>query len=141
VGLGMNLAEVSNRASARFYLQSVVFPIIESIAKREKVTLGEEISKMIAKGETIRTYAQLPESRKKVDEILGSPAAYFVLGKLQRHLRRPDHEISASVPWWMERIRETRPEIYGIINGQPGGEKWLGDTFIDILKICREYAP
>ena len=136
----MNLAEVSNRTSERFYLQNVVFPIIEGIAKREKVTLGEEISKMIAKGETIGTYAQLPESRKKIDEILGSPAACFVLGKLQRNLRRPDHEIRASVPWWMERIRETRPEIYGIITCQPSGEKWLGDTFMDLLKICREYA-
>jgi hypothetical protein len=140
MGVGKSLAEMSSRASARFYLQSVVFPIIEGIAKREKITLNEEISKMISKGETIGTYAQLPEFRGRVDDILGSPAACFVLGKFQHHLRRPDQEIRASAPWWVERIGETRPEIYGIIKHQPGGEKWLGDTFIDIVKICREHA-
>ncbi len=139
-GLGREVADQGGRASARFYLKRVVFPVIDGIAEKEKLTLDEQVTNMIRRGETLRSYAQRPEFSKRVEETLGSPTACFLLGKFRPHLSKPEHEIRASVPWWIERIGETRPEVCRVIRGQPGGERWLGDMFVDMIQICREYA-
>lgn len=139
-GLGREVADQGSRASARFYLQSVVFPMIDGIAQREKLTLGEQISNMILRGETLRSYSHRPEFKRRVEDTLGSPTASFLLGKVRPHLSKPEHEIRASVPWWIERIGETRPEVCRVIKGHPRGEMWLGDMFVDMIQICREYA-
>ncbi len=137
-GLRRGVADKGGRASARFYLNSVVFPLIEVIAKKERVTLAEQVSRMIARGETIGSYASRPEFRRKLDETLGNPAACFLLGKVRPHLNRPEQEIRDSVPWWIERIGETQPDVCSVIRDNPGGERWLGDVFIETLRICGE---
>lgn len=139
-GMGSSLGEMGKRASARFYLQSMIFPIIDGIARGENLTLREEVAKMIEEGVTIGAYARRPEHRRRLDETLGSPAACFILDRFRDHIEKPEREIRASVPWWIERIRETRPEICVEITARPGGERWLGDTFVDIARICRGYA-
>lgn len=139
-GLGRGLADQSGRASARFYLSSVVFPVIDGIAQNERITLDQQVYNMINRGETLRSYSQRPEFKRRVEDTLANPAAGFLLGKVRPHLSRPEHEIRASVPWWIERIGETRPEVCRVIKGQPGGERWLGDMFVDMIQICREYA-
>ena len=78
-----------------------------------------------------------PSISRRLDEIIGSPTACFVLDRFQNHIEKPENEIRASVPWWIERIGETRPEIWVEITKRPGGERWLGDTFVDIATICR----
>jgi hypothetical protein len=131
---------MGKRASARFYLQTMIFPLIDGIAKKENLSLREEVVKMIEEGVTIGAYAQRPEYRRRLDETIGSPTACFVLDRLKNHIEKPEKEIRASVPWWIERIKETRPEICVEITTRPGGERWLGDTFVDIATICRGYT-
>jgi hypothetical protein len=118
----------------------MIFPLIDGIAKKENLSIREEVVKMIDKGLTIGAYTRHPEYRRRLDETLGSPAACFVLDRFRDHIEKPENEIRASVPWWIERIRETRPEIYVEITTRPSGERWLGDTFVDIATICRGYS-
>ncbi len=131
---------MGKKASAHFYLKSMIYPVLNSIAQNEHLSIVEEVAKMIDGGVTIGEYARRPEYGEKLEDTLGSPTACFVIDKFRGHLEKPEHEIRASVPWWLERIRETRPEIHAVISSRPGGEKWLGDTFVDITKLCLRFG-
>ena len=133
------MAELIKKTSARLYLNSVVFPMIEGVAKKENVSLEQQVSNMIKKGDTLGTYADKPEYRKKIDEVFSHSSVLFLLNRFKGQLNTPESEIRDSMPWWMERIKETKPELQGVIANEPMGQEWLAQIFIDVIKLCKGY--
>lgn len=114
--------------------------MIDGLAQREKVNIEEQVTNMIRRGETLRVYAEKPEYKKRFNDTLGNPAVKLLLGRFRSHFEKTEEEIRASMPWWVERIRETRPELCNVISREPDGINWLGTIFIDIVHICRRYV-
>jgi hypothetical protein len=114
--------------------------MIDGLAQRERVNIEEQVTNMIRRGETLIVYAEKPEYKKRFDDTLGNPAVKLLLGRFRSHLEKTEEEIRASMPWWVERIRETRPELCSVISREPDGVNWLGTIFIDIVHICRRYV-
>ena len=133
------MAELIKNTSARLYLNSVVFPMIEGVAKKENVSLEQQVSNMIKKGDTLGTYADKPEYRKKIDEVFNHSSVRFLLNRFKGQLNTPESEIRNSMPWWMERIKETKPELNNVIAKEPKGQDWLAQIFIDVIKLCKGY--
>ena len=125
------------RASARRYLKSVVFPIIEDVAKKENVPLERQVSNMIHRGDTLGSYAGKPKYRKKIDEVFSHPGVRFLLNQFKDQLNTSESEIRSSMPWWMERIKETKPELNRVIAKEPKGQEWLAQIFIDVINLCK----
>ena len=125
------------RASARRYLNSVVFPIIEDVAKKENVSLERQVSNMIQRGDTLGSYADKPEYRKKIDEVFSHSGVRFLIRQFKDQLDMPEGEIRSSMPWWMERIKETKPELNRVIAKEPKGQEWLAQIFIDVINLCK----
>jgi hypothetical protein len=83
--LGERSLIASSRASARFYLQNVVFPMIDGLVK-EKISFEEQVTNPIRSGETLRKYADKPELQERFDETLGNPAVRLLIGRFRSHL-------------------------------------------------------
>jgi hypothetical protein len=113
--------------------------MIEGVAKKENVSLEQQVSNMIKKGDTLGTYADKPEYRKKIDEVFSHSSVRFLLNRFKGQLNTPESEIRDSMPWWMERIKETKPELQGVIANEPKGQEWLAQIFIDVIKLCKGY--
>jgi len=133
------LIDFIKRASARQYLNSVVFPMIEGVAKKENVSLEQQVSNMIQRGDTLGSYADKPEYRKKIDEVFSHSSVRFLLNRFKGQINTPDSEIRNSMPWWMERIKETKPELNSVIAKESKGQEWLAQIFIDVIKLCKGY--
>ena len=133
------MAEFIRVASARLYLNTVVFPMLEGVAKKEKVSLEQQVSNMIKNGVTLGIYADNPEYRKKIDEVFSHSSVRFLLNRFKGQLDTPETKIRSSMPWWMERIKETKPDLYCVISVEPKGQEWLAQIFIDVIKLCRSY--
>lgn len=133
------MAELIRVVSARLYLNTVVFPMLESVAKKEKVSLEQQVSNMIKNGVTLGTYADNPEYRKKIDEVFSHSSVLFLLNRFKGQLDTPESKIRGSMPWWMERIKETKPDLHCVISVEPKGQEWLAQIFIDVIKLCRSY--
>ncbi len=127
------------RASAHLYLNSVVFPMIEGVAKKENVSLEQQVSNMIKRGDTLGAYAEKPEYRKKIDEVFSHSSVRFLLNRFKDQINTPEDEIRASMPWWMERIKETMPDLNSVIAKEPKGKAWLAQIFIDVIVLCKSY--
>jgi len=139
-GLRSEIVEHSKKASARFYLRSVVFPVLDGLAEKEKVSIEQQITNMIRRDETLHFYENNPDFKKRFDDTLGNPAVRHLLRRFRAHLDTTEEEIRGSIPWWFERMRKTRPEICSVITNEPNGENWLGTIFVDIVNLCRRYA-
>ena len=133
------MAEFIRVASARLYLNTVVFPMLEGVAKKEKVSLEQQVSNMIKNGVTLGTYADNLEYRKKIDEIFSHSSVLFLLNRFKGQLDTPESKVRGSMPWWMERIKETKPDLHHVISLEPNGQEWLAQIFIDVIELCRGY--
>ena len=127
------------RASARLYLNTIVFPMIEGVAKKENVSLDQQVLNMIKRRDTLGAYADKPEYRERIDGVFSHSSVRFLLNRFKGHLDTPDSDIRGSMPWWMERIKETKPELNKVIAGEPEGQDWLAQIFIDVIKLCKSY--
>ncbi len=125
------------KASARRYLNSVIFPIIEDVAKKENILLERQVSNMIHRGDTLGSYAGKPEYRKKIDEVFSHSSVRFLINQFKDQLNMPESKIRSSMPWWMERIKETKPELNSVIAKEPKGQEWLAQIFIDVIHLCK----
>ena len=133
------MSELIKKASARLYLNSVVFPMIEGVAKKENVSLEQQVSKMINTGDTLGTYADKPEYRKRIDEVFSHASVRFLLNRFKDQLNTPESKIRDSMPWWMEQIKDTKPELHDVIFKELNGQEWLSQIFIDVIKLCKSY--
>ena len=133
------MSDYIKRASARLYLETVVFPMLDKVAKKENVSLEQQVSNMIKRGDTLGTYANKPEYRIKIDNVFGHSSVLFLLNRFKGQLNTPEKEIRESMPWWIERIRETKPELNSIITNELKGQEWLAQIFIDVIKLCKEH--
>jgi hypothetical protein len=133
------LAELIRVTSARLYLKTVVFPMLEGVAKKEKISIEQQVSNMIKNGVTLGSYADNPEYRKKIDEVFSHSSILFLLNRFKGQLNMPESKTRGSMPWWMERIKETKPDLYSVISVEPNGQEWLAQIFIDVIKLCRCY--
>ena len=138
--LGKNIGEEGRRVSAHFYVEHIIIPIIDKLAKDENVNTEQEIKNLIQRRERLTVYADNPEFRKRLIAIVNYPGVHFILTRFRSQLNTPVPDIIASVPWWMDRIKETKPSLYNAIDGEPDGRLWLGETLVDILILFREFV-
>jgi hypothetical protein len=113
--------------------------MIEGVAKKENVSLEQQVSKMINTGDTLGTYADKPEYRKRIDEVFSHASVRFLLNRFKDQLNTPESKIRDSMPWWMEQIKDTKPELHDVIFKEPNGQEWLSQIFIDVIKLCKSY--
>jgi hypothetical protein len=127
------------KTSAQLYLNTVVFPMIEGVAKKENVSLEQQVSNMIKRGDTLGAYADKPEYKERIDGVFSHSSVRFLLTRFQSQLDTPEGVIRKSMPWWMDRIKETKPRLHDVIAGEPNGQEWLAQIFIDVIKLCKSY--
>ncbi len=138
--MGKNISEEGRKVSARFYVEHIIIPIIDKLAKDENVDAEQEIRNLISRRQRLTVYADNPEFRKRLITIVNYPGVHLILTRFKSQLNTPVPDIIASVPWWMDRIKETRLGLYRAIDGEPDGRLWLGETLVDILILFREFV-
>ena len=136
----MSVLDSGKRASARFYLDHIVFPVLDNIAREHKMGTEAQISQMIRKKETLESHLDDPRVVNKLNEITRNPGVKFLLGRFKGYLEYSRDKVFASLPWWLERIQETRPPLYKIISEEPGGNEWFGDTLYGVIELLKKYA-
>lgn len=137
--LNKRLQDQVQVASAHFYIQHVIVPSIERLASEEHVDSEHEILNMIRRRERLRDHSDDPRFRKKLSSIVHYPGVHFTLTKFRVHLETSDEKIKNSVPWWMDRFRETNPSLYNVIDSESEGRLWFGEVLIDLVALLREY--
>jgi hypothetical protein len=137
--MNKKLQDQTQVASAHFYIQCVIVPSIERLAREECVDSEHEIINMIKRRERLRDHSNDPQFSKKLRGIVHYPRVYFVLIKFRTHLEVSDEKIMNAVPWWMDRLNETNPSLYKAINSEPEGRLWFGEVLVDLITLLREY--
>jgi hypothetical protein len=94
---------------------------------------------MIRRRERLRDHSNDPRFRKKLNSIVNYPGVHFALTKFRNQLEVSDEEIVNSVPWWMDRLKETSPSLHDTIDGESDGKIWFGEVLIDLVSLLHEY--
>ena len=87
----------------------------------------------------MRDHANDPRFRKKASSVIHQPGVYFALTKFRVHLEASEAKIMNSVPWWMNRLKETNLSLYNAIDGESEGRLWFGEVLLDLVALLREY--
>jgi hypothetical protein len=134
------MMDAGKRASARFYLDHIVFPVLDSIAKDHGVRTEEQIALMIRNKDTLGNHLDDPRLVEKLNDIMKNPGVRFLLGRFKGYLEYSRQQVFSSLPWWMERIEETRPSFHRVLMEEPGGSEWFGDTLYGVIELFRKYV-
>ena len=129
----------SRRASARFYLSHIVFPVLDDFAASNGLTINDQIAKMIGNKDTVRRHMSDPQVVEKLEFVMAHPGVHFLLGRFEGYLNYSKEQVFEALPWWMERIRETRPDFYKVLVDEPGGREWFGGLLFETISIVKEY--
>ena len=128
------------RASARFYLSHIMFPVIDNVAASHGMTVDDQVAEMIRKNDSIRSHLDDPKVVEKLKEVIVNPGVRFLLSRFKGYLNLSKDEVLVAIPWWMNRIKETRPSFYRVLVKEPGGDKWFGNSLFETLNILKEYS-
>ena len=137
--LNKSLQDQTHVVAARFYIQYVIVPIIERLASEEHLDSEQEVRNMIRRREHLRDHTDDPRFRKKLSSIIHYPGVYFALTKFRVHLEASDVKILNSVPWWIDRLKETNLSLYNAIDGESEGRLWFSEVLVDLIALLREY--
>ena len=88
---------------------------------------------------SILARANEPRLRNKLDDILQHPGVHFVLVNLGSNLEISNEKTMASIPWWMDRLKETNPSLYNKVDLESGGRLGFGTVLVDMVALLREY--
>jgi hypothetical protein len=133
------LKDQAQVAAASFYIQCIIVPIIERLASEEHLDSEHEVKNMIRRRERLRDHADDPRFRKKLSSVIHYLGVRFALTKFRVHLEASEVKIMNSVPWWMNRLKETNLSLYNAIDGESEGRLWLGEVLLDLVAQLREY--
>jgi hypothetical protein len=120
-------------------INHIIVPIFDQLGSEENVDSEHEICLMIRRNEHLRDHFNDPRLRKKIDEILDYRGVRFTLSKFGSRLETSNEKIMASVPWWMDRLKESKPSLYNAIDLEPAGRIWFGAVLVDMVALIREY--
>lgn len=120
-------------------IKHIIVPSIERLAREENVDSVHEICNLIRRKERLSDHFNDPRVRNKIGEIFQYPGVHFVLAKFGSRLETSNEKIMASVPWWMNRLKESNPSLYNTIDLEPGGRIWFGAVLVDMAVLLREY--
>ncbi len=134
------MMDAGKRASARFYLDHIVYPVLDSVAKDHGVRTEEQIALMIRNKETLENHLDDPRVVEKLNDVMKNPGVRFLLGRFKGYLEYSREQVFASLPWWMERMEETRPSFHRVLTEEPGGSEWFGDTLYGVIELFRKYS-
>ena len=137
--LKTKLHEQAHVASAHLYIHHIIVPSIERLAIEEHVDSKHEIMNMIRRREHLRNHFNDVRFRKKISDMLNLPGVSFALTQFKIHLEASDEKIMNSVPWWMDRLKESNPILHNAIEGESGGRLWFGEVLVDLVTLLREY--
>ena len=126
-------------ASAHFYIRHVIVPSIEKLASAEHVDSEHEVKNMIRRKERLMDHSDDPRFREKLSDVVAFPWVHLALTSFRGHLEVSDEKIMNSVPWWMDRLKETNPSLYNAIDGESEGRHWFGEVLVDLVALLREY--
>ena len=116
-----------------------MYPVLENVSSSHKITIEAQVTDMIRKNDSIRTHMDDPRVVEKLREVMANPGIRFLLGRFKGYLNYTKDEVRRALPWWMDRIRETRPSLYKVFTGEPGGCDWFGNVLYETLTIFKEY--
>ena len=87
-------------------INHIIVPIFDRLASEKHVDSEHEICLMIKRNEHLIDHFNDPRLRNKIDEILQYRGVHFALAKFGSRLETSNEKIMASVPWWMDRLKE-----------------------------------
>ncbi len=134
------MIDAGKRASARFYLEHIVFPVLDGIAADHGVRTEEQIAQMIRNRETLESHLDDPKVLDKLNDVMKNPGVRFLIGRFRGYLEYSREQVYKTLPWWMERIEETRPSFYKVLIVEKGGSEWFGDTLYGVIELFRKYV-
>jgi len=127
------------RASARFYLSHIMFPVLDNVAASHSLTINDQVAKMIRNKDSLQSHLDDPKVVKKIEEASANPGVRFLLRHFKSYLSLSRDEVFDALPWWIDRIEETRPSFHKVLVEEPGGGEWFGNVLFETLTIFREY--
>lgn len=137
--------EKLRRRQSILFMQMILYPFIDGVAKGAKNSPPEQLTLMIRQGQTIgHVIASAPP--EEINTLLSDPQISMWMGLARPFLKAEEADIRGpnpvegglnAVDWWLERIKETRLDYYRIIIREKNGKWWLQESLVDCFHFIK----
>lgn len=118
---------------AHQYLNWFLYPWIEGTA----ITLNMTPEAYVAALITNNMYLGVVMEQQGVQKIFRMGNVMGALSAFRMYSNLSDEEVMDSIPWWLERINETKPGLYRVVINSPKGTQWLTQSLISLFKLLK----
>ena len=118
-----------------FFLNYLVFPYIEGFAQARGVTAQKQIVDMIIARETLGVFFE-GAGRENLQAALRQPKFLNGTGLIRPFMKMNDEDVHKETPWWLQRVKQTRPEYHKVIAFYgASGLWWFQESLVDVFNF------